>query len=370
MSSLDGMQMLAGAERDCSASAKPIGSGEIQSMRDQPANNRDAGRASPLHDAPPSVDASPRSIQSSVWKLPHYLSEIRTYPMLTPEEECSFALRWRQHGDIEAAHKLVTSHLRLVAKIAGGYRGYGLPLNDLIAEGNLGLVRAVKTFDPERGARLATYATWWIRAAIQRHVVDSCSLVKMGTTAAQKKLFFNLRRLKGRMQVIEEGDLSPDMVKQIAGHLGVPEADVVDMNRRLAGHDYSLNAPFGADGEGERQDRFADDADDQEITLADREELSKRRKLLIEAMDSLSARERHIVAQRWLRENQATFEELGRYYNISRERVRQIETRAVQKLRRAVAHRTRMRPAGIAPGRLPSPPYIGVPQLCVDALTR
>ena len=368
MSRLDGMQALVRTERDCSASTEPTGSTGTQSVREPRAYEQRPGRASRLNDTAPSIDASAWSIQSA--KLPRYLSEIRAFPMLAPEEECSLAQRWQQHGDIEAAHELVTSHLRLVAKIAIGYRGYGLPLNDLIAEGNLGLVRAVKTFDPERGARLATYATWWIRAAIQRHVVDSCSLVKMGTTAAQKKLFFNLRRLKGRMQVVEEGDLSPDTVKQIAVHLGVPEADVVDMNRRLAGRDYSLNAPLGADGEGERQDWFADDADDQEMILGDRQELSKRRKLLTEAMDGLTARERHIVTQRWLRENPATFEELGRYYNISRERVRQIETRAVQKLRRAVAHRAPMRAMTAAPGTSSSPLYIGRPELCADALVR
>lgn len=281
--------------------------------------------------------------EASAWKLSRYMGEIRTLPILTPGDELSLARRWQQHADVEAADKLVTSHLRLAARIAMGYRGYGLPLNDLIAEGNLGLVQAVKNFDPELGFRFATYATWWIRAAIQQYVVHSSSLVKMGTTAAQKKLFFNLRRLKSQMQVLDEGDLSPESVKRIAAHLGVPETDVVDMNRRLAGPDHSLNAPLGIHGEGERQDWLVDDTDDQEITLADRDELGKRRKLLSEAMHALNARERHIVTQRWLRETPTTLDELSQHHNISRERVRQIETRAFQKLRRAIVHRTPLR---------------------------
>ncbi len=232
--------------------------------------------------------------------LSRYLREIRKFPMLAQEEEYMLAKRWREHGDPEAAQRLVTSHLRLVAKIAMGYRGYGLPLADLIAEGNLGMMQAVKRYDPERGFRLATYAMWWIRASIQEYILHSWSLVKLGTTAAQKKLFFNLRRIKGRIQAIEDGDLSPENLKQIATELNVPESDVIDMNRRLAGPDHSLNAPVRADGDGagEWQDWLQDDADDQEETLGEMEELGLRRDLLNSAMSHLTPRERDILQER------------------------------------------------------------------------
>ena len=267
--------------------------------------------------------------------LSRYLSEIRRFPLLEPGEEFMLAKRWREHGDSKAAHKLVTSHLRLVAKIAMGYRGYGLPVAELISEGNVGMMQAVKRFDPDRGFRLATYAMWWIRASIQEYILHSWSLVKMGTTAAQKKLFFNLRKLKGQMQAIDEGDLSPENVAKIATTLDVPEADVVSMNRRLASPDHSLNAPLRQDGEGEWQDWLVDDVDNQEIQLADREELGKRRKLLNDAMRGLNERERHILMARRLRDNPTTLEDLSQHYNISRERVRQIEVRAFEKLQKA-----------------------------------
>ncbi len=275
-------------------------------------------------------------IIGSEGNLARYLQEIRKFPMLQPEEEFMLAQRWREHADLEAAHRLVTSHLRLVAKIAMGYRGYGLPLNELISEGNVGMMQAVKRFDPDRGFRLATYAMWWIRAAIQEYILHSWSLVKMGTTAAQKKLFFNLRKLKGQMQAIDEGDLSPEHVKKIATELDVPETDVVNMNRRLAAPDHSLNAPLRVDGEGEWQDWLVDDTDSQEIKLADREELGKRRKLLTDAMRGLNERERHILTERRLRDNPTTLEDLSQHYNISRERVRQIEVRAFEKLQKAI----------------------------------
>jgi len=268
--------------------------------------------------------------------LSRYLQEIRKFPMLEPGEEFMLAKRWREKEDSEAAHRLVTSHLRLVAKIAMGYRGYGLPLSELISEGNVGMMQAVKRFDPDRGFRLATYAMWWIRAAIQEYILHSWSLVKMGTTAAQKKLFFNLRRLKGQMAAIEEGDLKPEQVAKIAKTLQVPEDDVVQMNRRLAAPDHSLNAPLRIDGDGEWQDWLVDDAQDQEHTLADSEELGKRRALLQKAMTGLTDRERHILAERRLKDEPTTLEELSTQYSISRERVRQIEVRAFEKLQRAI----------------------------------
>ncbi|RMD63174.1 MAG: RNA polymerase sigma factor RpoH [Alphaproteobacteria bacterium] len=268
--------------------------------------------------------------------LSRYLQEIRKFPMLEADEEYILAKRWREHGDIEAAHKLVTSHLRLVAKIAMGYRGYGLPLSELISEGNVGMMQAVKRFDPERGFRLATYAMWWIRAAIQEYILHSWSLVKMGTTAAQKKLFFNLRKLKGQMQAIEEGDLQPEQVTKIAETLNVPEVDVVNMNRRLAAPDHSLNAPLRIDGDGEWQDWLVDESEDQESLLADAEELEQRRALLEEAMKTLNERERHILQERRLKEQPTTLEELSQVYGISRERVRQIEVRAFEKLQKAI----------------------------------
>jgi RNA polymerase sigma-32 factor len=256
--------------------------------------------------------------------------------MLEQDEEYMLAKRWREDNDTEAAHKLVTSHLRLVAKIAMGYRGYGLPLSELISEGNVGMMQAVKRFDPERGFRLATYAMWWIRAAIQEYILHSWSLVKMGTTAAQKKLFFNLRKLKGQMQAIDEGDLNPDQVETISERLNVPETDVINMNRRLGSPDHSLNAPLRQDGDGEWQDWLVDEGENQESRLADSEEMSQRRALLQEAMGSLNERERHILNERRLKENPTTLEDLSQEYGISRERVRQIEVRAFEKLQKAM----------------------------------
>ncbi|WP_424138593.1 RNA polymerase sigma factor RpoH [Roseomonas chloroacetimidivorans] len=266
--------------------------------------------------------------------LSRYLQEIRKFPMLAPEEEMDLAKRWRDNHDESAAHKLVTSHLRLVAKIAMGYRGYGLPVGELISEGNVGMMQAVKRFDPDRGFRLATYAMWWIRAAIQEYILHSWSLVKMGTTAAQKKLFFNLRRLKGQMAALEEGDLQPEQVEKIARVLQVPEQDVVSMNRRLASPDNSLNAPIRADSEGEWQDWLVDDAETQEEELADREDMTNRRDLLNSALSTLNDRERHILIERRLKDEPTTLEELSQQYNISRERVRQIEVRAFEKLQK------------------------------------
>ena len=271
---------------------------------------------------------------SSEGNLSRYLQEIRKFPMLEPQQEFMLAKSWREHGDTEAAHKLVTSHLRLVAKIAMGYRGYGLPLSELISEGNVGMMQAVKRFDPDRGFRLATYAMWWIRAAIQEYILHSWSLVKMGTTAAQKKLFFNLRKLKGQMQAIDEGDLSPEHVTQIATKLDVPEQDVVSMNRRLASPDHSLNAPLRADSEGEWQDWLVDEQETQEISLAEREELGKRRALLKSAMTNLNERERHILTERRLKDEPTTLEDLSQHYGISRERVRQIEVGRSRNFRR------------------------------------
>jgi RNA polymerase sigma-32 factor len=258
--------------------------------------------------------------------LSRYLQEIRKFPMLDPGTEFMLAKRWTEHQDSEAASSLVTSHLRLVAKIAMGYRGYGLPLSELISEGNVGMMQAVKRFDPDRGFRLATYAMWWIRAAIQEYI----------TTAAQKKLFFNLRKLKGQLQAIDDGDLSPEIVTTIATKLEVPEADVVNMNRRLASPDHSLNAPLRADSEGEWQDWLVDTDDTQEQKLGDREELGLRRDLLKNAMKSLNERERYILTERRLREEPVTLEDLSRKYNISRERVRQIEVRAFEKLQKSI----------------------------------
>jgi len=275
---------------------------------------------------------------SSEGGLSRYLQEIRKFPLLDQGEEYMLAKRWREHGDPDAAHRLVTSQLRLVAKIAMGYRGYGLPLSELISEGNVGMMQAVKRFDPDRGFRLATYAMWWIRAAIQEYILHSWSLVKMGTTAAQKKLFFNLRKLKGQIEAIEEGDLTPENVKKIATELDVPEADVISMNRRLMGPDHSLNAPVRADGdgEGEWQDWLVDERDDQETRLGDRQELGIRRDLLNKAMKLLTDRERHILEERRLKDNPTTLEDLSQEFGISRERVRQIEVRAFEKLQKAI----------------------------------
>lgn len=282
----------------------------------------------------PSVPAIP--VINSESNLSRYLQEIRKFPMLEPGEEYMLAKSWREHDDTQAAHRLVTSHLRLVAKIAMGYRGYGLPVAELISEGNVGMMQAVKRFDPDRGFRLATYAMWWIRAAIQEYILHSWSLVKMGTTAAQKKLFFNLRKLKGQMQAIDEGDLPAETVTKIAQQLDVPESDVISMNRRLAAADHSLNAPLRVDGEGEWQDWLVDEADSQEIKLGERQELGKRKALLADAMKSLNERERHILVERRLRDEPMTLEDLSAQYGISRERVRQIEVRAFEKLQKAI----------------------------------
>ncbi|MBC92552.1 MAG: RNA polymerase factor sigma-32 [Rhodospirillaceae bacterium] len=275
--------------------------------------------------------------------LSRYLQEIRKFPMLSHEEEFMLAKRWLDHEDIDAAHKMVTSHLRLVAKIAMGYRGYGLPLAEMISEGNVGLMQAVKKFDPDKGFRLATYAMWWIKAAMQEYILHSWSLVKMGTTAAQKKLFFNLRRMKGRLKALDEGDLSQENVAKIATELKVAESDVVSMNRRLSGPDASLNAPVrtDGDGDGEWMDWLVDESDSQEVVLAEEDELLKRREMLSQAMTSLNDRERHILTERRLKENPLTLEELSVDYGISRERVRQIEVRAFEKLQKAIRNQAK-----------------------------
>jgi len=265
-----------------------------------------------------------------------YLREIRQFPMLEPNEEFMLAKRWREHEDSEAAHRLVTSHLRLVAKIAMGYRGYGLPVSELISEGNVGLMQAVKRFDPDRGFRLATYAMWWIRASIQEYVLHSWSLVKMGTTAAQKKLFFNLRKIKGRLEAIDDGDLSPENVEYIAAALNVPERDVISMNGRMLGPDQSLNAPVREEGGGEWQDWLEDPETDQESLVLESDELAHRSTQLMRAMDVLNEREKHILSERRLKEEPATLEELSKVYGISRERVRQIEARAFEKLQKTM----------------------------------
>jgi RNA polymerase sigma-32 factor len=269
--------------------------------------------------------------------LSRYLEEIRRFPMLEPQEEYMLAKRWQEHEDSQAAQRLVTSHLRLVARIAMGYRGYGLPIGEVISEGNVGLMQAVKRFDPDKGFRLATYAMWWIRAAIQEYILRSWSLVKMGTTAAQKKLFFNLRKLKGQLQAFEEGDLRPDQVEAIATKLGVPQEDVISMNRRLAG-DSSLNAPLrqDAEGGGEWQDWLVDDSSDQESILVNQEELDNRRSYLSEAMDTLTPREKRIFEARRLVDDPLTLEELSAEFGVSRERIRQIEVRAFEKVQKAV----------------------------------
>jgi RNA polymerase sigma-32 factor len=278
-----------------------------------------------------------------------YLRDIRKFPILEANEEYMLAKSWKEHGDLDSAHKLVTSHLRLVAKIAMGYRGYGLPLSDLIAEGNVGMMQAVKRFDPDRGFRLSTYAMWWIRAAIQEYILHSWSLVKIGTTAAQKKLFFNLRRLKGEMKAIDEGDLNAEQVTEISQRLDVPEEEVVAMNRRLAGGDRSLNAPIrtGEEGGEEWQDWLVDPGEGQDVRMAASEEMTRRQKLLGKAMIGLNARERDIIVARRLKENPETLEDLSQRFGISRERVRQIEVRAFEKLQENI------RQAAVKEGLLP-----------------
>jgi len=280
--------------------------------------------------------------------LSRYLDEIRKFPMLEPTEEFMLAKRWREHGDRDAAHRLVTSHLRLVAKIAMGYRGYGLPIAEVVSEGNVGLMQAVKRFDPDKGFRLATYAMWWIKAAIQEYILRSWSLVKMGTTANQKKLFFNLRKAKGRISALDEGDLRPDQVKQIATRLGVTEQDVIDMNRRLGG-DASLNAPLREEGEGEWQDWLVDDSASQEQTLVAEEEGQNRLAALRDALSVLNPRERRIFEARRLAEDPITLEDLSSEFGVSRERVRQIEVRAFEKIQDAVKKNLAQREAPRAP---------------------
>jgi RNA polymerase sigma-32 factor len=276
------------------------------------------------------------SIAAGSGGLSRYLEEIRRFPMLEPNEEYMLAKRWQEHEDSEAAHRLVTSHLRLVARIAMGYRGYGLPIGEVISEGNVGLMQAVKRFEPDKGFRLATYAMWWIRASIQEYILRSWSLVKMGTTASQKKLFFNLRKVKGQLAALEEGDLKPDQVKAIAKKLGVPEDDVISMNRRLGG-DASLNAPLRADSDsGEWQDWLVDESLNQEARLVESEELNQRKSFLAGALKELNEREREIFVARRLSEDPSTLEDLSTKYDVSRERIRQIEVRAFEKVQKAV----------------------------------
>jgi len=285
--------------------------------------------------------------------LARYLNQIRRFPMLEPDEEYMLAKRWREHEDPEAAHKLITSHLRLVAKIAMGYRGYGLPISEVVSEGNVGLMQAVKRFEPDKGFRLATYAMWWIRAAIQEYILRSWSLVKMGTTASQKKLFFNLRRAKSQISALEEGDLRPDQVKKIARKLGVTEQDVIDMNRRMAG-DASLNSPLREESEGEWQDWLVDDAASQETILAEREESGNRLDALQSALSVLNPRERRIFEARRLADDPMTLEALSDEFGISRERVRQIEVRAFEKVQAAVKARMARRES-LPPPRVEAP---------------
>jgi len=280
--------------------------------------------------------------------LSRYLTEIRKFPLLSAEDEYMFAKRWKEHEDPEAARRLVTSHLRLVAKIAMGYRGYGLPVSEIVSEGNVGLMQAVKRFEPDKGFRLATYAMWWIRASIQEYVLRSWSMVKLGTTAAQKKLFFNLRKAKSNIGAIEEGDLTPEHVATLSDQLGVTPTEVTDMNRRLSGPDSSLNAPLRSESESEWQDWLADDTADQETRLAEREEMDDRHALLVNAMKDLTERERDIIQARRLQDEPVTLEDLSQKYGVSRERVRQIEVRAFEKLQRGMQ-------AAMNPGQLPAP---------------
>ena len=282
--------------------------------------------------------------------LSRYLSEIRKFPMLEKNEEFMLARKWLENDDTQAAEKMVTSHLRLVAKIAMGYRGYGFPMAEVISEGNVGLMQAVKKFDPEKGFRLATYAMWWIRAAIQEYILRSWSLVKLGTTAAQKKLFFNLRRLKGEMKALDEGDLKPEQAKLIAEKLNVTEAEVYSMNGRMSGSDASLNVPMGTDGDMEWQDWLADDDQGQAEEFADRQEYDARMDLLSNAMEDLNERERHILTERRLSEEPKTLEELSETYNVSRERIRQIEVRAFEKLQKAMKRMAKEQGLPVTPG--------------------
>jgi len=291
------------------------------------------------------------AIASGEAGLQRYLQDIRQFPMLQPDEEYMLAKRWKEHGDAKAAQKLITSHLRLVAKIAMGYRGYGLPIGEVISEGNVGLMQAVKKFEPDKGFRLATYAMWWIKASIQEFVLRSWSLVKMGTTANQKKLFFNLRKVKSQIEALEEGDLRPDQVQFIAKKLGVTEEDVVSMNRRLGG-DTSLNAHLRDDSEGEWQDWLVDESDNQEEMLVQSEEASMRHGLLREAMDKLTDRERRVFEARRLQDDPVTLEDLSQEFGVSRERIRQIEVRAFDKVQKAVKNASQRL---LAPKTLPAP---------------
>ena len=269
---------------------------------------------------------------SNEGNLSSYMEQIKKFPLLEAKEEYMLAKAWKNQGDVKAAHKLVTSHLRLVAKIASGYRGYGLPLSDLISEGNIGMMHAVKRFEPEKGFRLATYAMWWIKASIQEYILRSWSLVKIGTTAAQKKLFFNLKKIKSKISAIEDGDLTPDQVDKIATELSVPHKEVISMNRRISGSDYSLNAPVTDDSSGEWQDWLEDDTQNQEASFADTEEYLIKKNILSDSLEYLNERERDIISERQLSENPLTLEELSNRYGVSRERIRQIEAKAFEKL--------------------------------------
>ena len=269
---------------------------------------------------------------SNEGNLASYMEQIKKFPLLEAKEEYMLAKAWKNQGDVKAAHKLVTSHLRLVAKIASGYRGYGLPLSDLISEGNIGMMHAVKRFEPEKGFRLATYAMWWIKASIQEYILRSWSLVKIGTTAAQKKLFFNLKKIKSKISAIEDGDLTPDQVDKIATELSVPHKEVISMNRRISGSDYSLNSPVTDDSSGEWQDWLEDDTQNQEASFADTEEYLIKKNILSDSLEYLNERERDIISERQLSENPLTLEELSKRYGVSRERIRQIEAKAFEKL--------------------------------------
>jgi RNA polymerase sigma-32 factor len=269
---------------------------------------------------------------SNEGNLSSYMEQIKKFPLLEAQEEYMLAKAWKNQGDVKAAHKLVTSHLRLVAKIASGYRGYGLPLSDLISEGNIGMMHAVKRFEPEKGFRLATYAMWWIKASIQEYILRSWSLVKIGTTAAQKKLFFNLKKIKSKISAIEDGDLTPDQVDKIATELSVPHKEVISMNRRISGSDYSLNSPVTDDSSGEWQDWLEDDTQNQEASFADTEEYLIKKNILSDSLEYLNERERDIISERQLSENPLTLEELSHRYGVSRERIRQIEAKAFEKL--------------------------------------
>ena len=269
---------------------------------------------------------------SNEGNLSSYMEQIKKFPLLEAKEEYMLAKAWKNQGDVKAAHKLVTSHLRLVAKIASGYRGYGLPLSDLISEGNIGMMHAVKRFEPEKGFRLATYAMWWIKASIQEYILRSWSLVKIGTTAAQKKLFFNLKKIKSKISAIEDGDLTPDQVDKIATELSVPHKEVISMNRRISGSDYSLNSPVTDDSSGEWQDWLEDDTQNQEASFADTEEYLIKKNILSDSLKYLNERERDIISERQLSENPLTLEELSNRYGVSRERIRQIEAKAFEKL--------------------------------------